>query len=146
MTEPALERVWQAGRPVDVRSTLGALRHGASDPAHRVSASGEFWWAAATPDGDGTIALRGAGQAVHARAWGAGASWLLARVPTLLGEGDDWSRLDLTGHDRLRDVLRQRPGLRLPRTELVLDALVPAVLEQRVTGHESRRSWRDLLH
>jgi 3-methyladenine DNA glycosylase/8-oxoguanine DNA glycosylase len=27
-----------------------------------------------------------------------------------------------------------------------MDALVPAVLEQRVTGHEARRSWRTLLH
>src|SRR5439155_23278293 len=119
-TEPELERVWAAERPVDVRATLGALRRGAADPAHRVSASGEFWWSASTPDGDGTMALRGAGDAVYARAWGAGASWLLARVPTLLGESDDWSTLDLTGHDRLRDVLRRRPGLRLPRTELVL--------------------------
>ncbi|HEY7009996.1 MAG TPA: hypothetical protein VH395_13690, partial [Jatrophihabitantaceae bacterium] len=40
---------------------------------------------------------------------------------------------------------RARPGLRLCATGLVLDALVPAVLEQKVTGHEARRSWRTLL-
>jgi 3-methyladenine DNA glycosylase/8-oxoguanine DNA glycosylase len=37
------------------------------------------------------------------------------------------------------------PGLRLPRTGLVLDALVPAILEQRVTGGEAHRAWRGLL-
>jgi 3-methyladenine DNA glycosylase/8-oxoguanine DNA glycosylase len=43
-------------------------------------------------------------------------------------------------------VRRRRPGVRLPATGLVLDSLVPAVLEQRVTGGEARRAWRQLLH
>ena len=139
------ERNWDAGRPVDVLSTLGPLRRGGGDPAHAVS-GGWFWWACATPDGAGTLAVQAVGGVARARAWGSGAEWLLGRVPALLGDGDDWSCLDLTGHDRLRDVLRARPGLRLPSTGLVLDSLVPAVLEQRVTGHEARRAWRQLLY
>ena len=35
-------------------------------------------------------------------------------------------------------------GARLPRTEAVLEALVPAILEQKVTGTEAHRSWREL--
>ena len=35
--------------------------------------------------------------------------------------------------------------MRLSATGLVMDALVPAVLEQRVTGMEARRAWRGLL-
>ena len=82
---------------------------------------------------------------VTARAWGPGAAWLLDRVPALLGDGDDWSALDLSAQPRLRDVGHVRPGLRLPATGLVLDSLVPAVLEQRVTGREAWRAWRLLL-
>ncbi len=140
------ERVWDAGRPVDVTGTLAPLRRGAGDPAHRVDAAGTFWWACATPGGDGALALSAASRTcVTARAWGDGAQWLLDRVPHLLGADDSWSSLDLAGHPLLREVLRRRPGLRLPATGLVLDALVPAVLEQRVTGGDARRAWRHLL-
>ena len=142
------ERVWDAGRPVDVRSTLAPLRRGAGDPAHRIDADGSFWLAAATPGGGGTLALRALDTTrVLARAWGDGGPWLLDRLPLLLGErdGSDWANLDLGDWPRLRDVLRRRPGMRLSATGLVMDALVPAVLEQRVTGMEARRAWRGLL-
>jgi 3-methyladenine DNA glycosylase/8-oxoguanine DNA glycosylase len=36
------------------------------------------------------------------------------------------------------------PGLRFGSTRRVWDQLVPAVLEQKVTGVEARRSWREL--
>jgi 3-methyladenine DNA glycosylase/8-oxoguanine DNA glycosylase len=139
------ERVWHAGRPVDLHATLAPLRRGSGDPAHQVDAQGTFWWSCGTPEGDGTLALSASGAAVTARGWGAGGGWLLDRVPALLGAGDDWSTLELAGHPPLGDVLRRRPGVRLPATGLVLDALVPAVLEQRVTGHDARRAWRLLL-
>jgi endonuclease III len=140
-----MRRVWQAGRPVDLGATLGPLRRGTGDPAHRFDPSGRFWWAARTPAGAGTIAIAAAGPEVTAEAWGPGGDWLLDRVPALLGDGDDWSGLDVADVPVLQRVRRSRPGLRLPRTGLVLDALVPAVLEQKVTGEEARRSWRLLL-
>jgi 3-methyladenine DNA glycosylase/8-oxoguanine DNA glycosylase len=142
---PSAQRDWDAGRPVDLAATLGPLRRGTGDPAHVLDPAGGFWWACATPDGEGTLAIRVRGSAVTARAWGAGRQWLLDRLPALLGAGDDWSSLDLAAEPRLRDIVRHRPGLRLPATGLVLDALVPAVLEQRVTGHDARRAWRLLL-
>ncbi|MDT4958720.1 MAG: hypothetical protein QOD31_2519 [Pseudonocardiales bacterium] len=139
------DRVWDAGRPVDLAATLGPLRRGPGDPAHLLDAAGVFWWACGTPDGDGTLAVRAVRGVVTARAWGPGAAWLLDRVPALLGDGDNWSALDLSGQPRLRDVANSRPGLRLPATGLVMDSLVPAVLEQRVTGREAWRAWRLLL-
>jgi 3-methyladenine DNA glycosylase/8-oxoguanine DNA glycosylase len=139
------ERVWDAGRRVDLGSTLWPLVRGSGDPAHRADPAGGFWRACLTPDGPGTLRLRALDGVVTARAWGAGADWLLEHVPVLLGDRDDWSALDLSGQPRLQDVLRRHPGMRLPRTGLVMDALVPAVLEQRVTGREARRSWRYLL-
>jgi 3-methyladenine DNA glycosylase/8-oxoguanine DNA glycosylase len=92
------------------------------------------------------MALHSDRDSVQAQAWGPGADWLLDRLPLLLGARDDWSTLDLAGQPRLRDVLRRRPGMRLPATGLVLDTLVPTVLEQRVTGNDARRAWRLLLH
>ena len=141
-----IERIWDAGRPVDLRDTLGPLRRGTGDPAHRIGADGRFWWACTTPDGAGTIALRAAGSVVTAQAWGGGAGWLLDRVPTLLGADDDWSTLDVSSVPLLDRVRRSRPGLRLPSTGLVLDSLVPAILEQKVTGREAWLSWRQLVH
>ena len=119
---------------------------GTGDPAHRFVA-GRFWWACATPDGDGTLALSARGTAVSAQAWGDGADWLLAQVPALLGAGDDWSGLDLQlapgagagAATRVRACGCARPGG-------CMDSLVPAVLEQKVTGREARRAWRTLLH
>ncbi len=139
-----MERTWDAGRPVDLLGTLGPLRRGSGDPAHRSDAAG-YRWACHTPAGPGTLALSAAGPRVTARAWGTGGDWLLQRVPTLLGESDDWSALDVSAVPVLDRTRRARPGLRLPSTGLVLDVLVPAILEQKVTGQEAWRSWKQLV-
>lgn len=141
-----IESDWRPGRPVDVHATLGSLRRGAGDPAHRVDREATFWWTADTPQGPGTLALRVIRDGIRATAWGDGAAWLVDGVPELLGANDDWTSLDVSGHPLLDRTRRGWPGLRLPRTRLVFDSLLPAVLEQRVTGHEARRAWRGLLH
>jgi len=138
------ERRLQLDRPVDLARTLGPLRHGGGDPTFRVAA-GLLWRASLTPDGPGTIALRVSGGAVEASAWGRGASWLLDSLPGLVGEGDDWSALDVSSHAVLADARRSYPGVRLCRSGLVLESLVPACLEQRVTGEEAFRAWRSLV-
>lgn len=138
-------REWDAGHPIDLAGTLLPLRRGTGDPAHRL-AGGRFWWACLTPIGAGTLALSARGSSVSASAWGDGAEWLLSRVPSLLGVDDDWSRLDVGAHPVLERARRTHPGLRLCGTGLVFDSLVPAILEQKVTGAEARRSWRNLLY
>jgi 3-methyladenine DNA glycosylase/8-oxoguanine DNA glycosylase len=139
------ESVWRPGRPVDLRRTLAPLVRGSGDPAHRISPDGVFWRAARTPDGPATLALRttAAGE-IRATAWGPGQEWALAGVPDLLGARDDPAGF-APRHPLLADTLRRNPGLRLTRTGLVFDQLVPSVLEQKVTGKEARRSWRELL-
>jgi len=137
--------VWDAGRPVDLRATLMPLVRGKGDPSHRFL-DGRFWWAAAAPDGAATLALSVHGSVVSANAWGPGADWVLARVPVLLGADDDWTGLDVTAYPELVREQRARPGMRLCATGLVMDSLVPAVLEQKVTGMEARRAWRAMLH
>ena len=137
------QRSWSIGRPLDLRRTLGILCHGAGDPVARF-AGGRFWWATRTPDGPGTLALRTVAGELLAEAWGPGADWLLAGVPELVGETDDWSELDVSGHRLLSEIRRRLPGVRLPRTRRVVDSAVPACLEQRVTGQEAFRAWRQL--
>lgn len=141
---PGTGTVWRPGRPVDLRGTLRPLVRGAGDPAHK-AADGAFWRACLTPDGPATLALRSTGTEVHATAWGPGAEWAIAGVPDLLGARDDPSTF-VPRWPLLADTARRHPGVRVPRTGLVFDALLPAILEQKVTGTEARQSWRFLLH
>jgi len=138
-------RVCTAAEPIELRTTLGSLCRGRGDPAHRFGPDGRFWLAATTPHGPGTLAVSAAGCAVTGQAWGAGADWLLDRLPALCGVHDDWSGLDVVAHPVLAAVRRHNPGLRLTSSGLVMDALVPAILEQRVTGIEARGAYRGLV-
>ena len=139
-------RSWRAGRPVDVHLTLGSLRRGSGDPAYRVTPDGALWRATRTPEGCATLrlAVRRRDGVIEASAWGPGGQWLLDTVPSLLGEDDDPTGF-VPSHPAIRDAARRAVGWRVTRTGLVLEALVPAVLEQKVTGKEARRSWRELL-
>lgn len=135
---------WRLERPLDLRLTLGLLQRGAGDPTMRWDTGG-MWRAVRTPAGVATLRLTLSGTELCATAWGPGAEWLVESVPALIGEHDDWSGLDVSAHPALHEAHRRNPGLRIPRTGLVLDALVPAVLEQRVTGREAWRGWRSLV-
>jgi len=143
-TDPGLSRDFQAPFPVTVPLTLSAHRHGGGDPAYATDAAGDVWRTSLTPDGPATLCLRARDAAVTARAWGPGAGWLLDRVPDWLGFHDD--RSGFTAHHPVVGELMLRfPGLRVGRTGRVFEALVPAVLEQKVVGREAHRAWRFLL-
>jgi 3-methyladenine DNA glycosylase/8-oxoguanine DNA glycosylase len=158
-------RSWQLAFPVDMQLVLGVHRRGPHDPAYRADASGAIWRTCLTPDGPATLRVTGqagskpagsgavapaqpagppGGTQVTATAWGTGASWALDRLPDLLGAGDDPAAF-APAHPRLRELAARYPGLRLGRSWRVLEALVPAVLEQKVVGIEAARAWRRLL-
>jgi 3-methyladenine DNA glycosylase/8-oxoguanine DNA glycosylase len=84
------------------------------------------------------------GGGVEAEAWGPGAEWLLGAIPGFLGADDDPSDF-VARHRVVHEVHRRNPGLRLTRTGLVLESLIPAILEQKVTADEAYRAWRLLL-
>ena len=77
-------------------------------------------------------------------AWGDGAPWVLAHLAGMIGEEDDPAGFDPC-HPFLAAVSACVPGWRIGRSGLVLDSLVPAVLEQKVTSAEALRSWRELV-
>jgi len=135
---------WSAPGPISLGLTLGALARGPGDPTQQVGPDGALWRTARTPDGAVTLRLAVRDRAVDARAWGPGAGWMLERVPDLLGAADDVSGF-IPAHDLVASTWRRLPHLRLCRLPLVFELLVPAVIEQRVTGKEARRSWRHLV-
>ncbi|MFJ7280099.1 DNA-3-methyladenine glycosylase family protein [Kitasatospora sp. NPDC098663] len=139
-------RRWRPGFPLDVARTLLPLRRGPADPAYRTTGDGALWRASRTPAGIGTLRVlaRPAAGEVEATAWGPGAPWLLERLPALLGAQDDPQALVLPPGP-LRDAQRRTAAVRLTRTGLVLESLVPAILEQKVTTDEAYRAWRTLL-
>ncbi|MEU4835113.1 DNA-3-methyladenine glycosylase 2 family protein [Streptosporangium sp. NPDC023615] len=140
----AREREWRAPWPVDPALVLGPHRRGPGDPTMRAEPGGAVWRTSRTPDGPGTLRVAAASGRVTATAWGPGAEWMLATLPALLGADDDVAGF-VPGHEVVRDAARRYPGLRIGRTSRVLEALVPAVLEQKVVVTEARRAWRWLL-
>jgi 3-methyladenine DNA glycosylase/8-oxoguanine DNA glycosylase len=139
-------REWRPPWPLDVRLVLSPHRRGSRDPTYSVTGDGAVWRTTRTPDGPATLSVRAvpADGAVTARAWGPGAGWLLERLPALLGADDDPAVLR-PRHPRVRDAAARLSGLRIGRTGRVLEALIPAVLEQKVPSAEAWRAWRYLL-
>ena len=144
MSDAGCTSCWLPSFPLDLRGLLAPLRRGRGDPTMQVTADGTVWRTGTTPDGPATLALRrlACGQ-VRATVWGPGAGWMLDGVPDLLGAADDDSGF-VAHHPLVAQVRRRMPGLRLGATRRVWDVLLPAVLEQKVTGMEARRSWREL--
>ncbi|UOE43493.1 DNA-3-methyladenine glycosylase family protein [Agromyces larvae] len=136
---------WQPRHPTDLHRTVGSLRRGPGDPAFHLDRDGAVWRATRTPEGVATVRLiQAGGGSIRAEAWGPGAGWAVAQAPELVGDADDTSDFDPI-HDALRDAHRRNPGLRIPRTTLVFEALVPAILEQKVITLQAHESWRRLL-
>jgi 3-methyladenine DNA glycosylase/8-oxoguanine DNA glycosylase len=143
----AVERVWRPAWPCATGTTLSILRKGSADPTFKVDADGTIWRGVRTPEGPATLRLRarpGVGE-VHAEAWGAGATWVLDSVPSMLGADDDVAGFAPT-HPVLADAHRRRPHWRVCRTGLVMEALVPAIIEQKVTGQEALGGFRMMVH
>lgn len=135
---------------MDLTLTLGPLRRGRYDPTCQIGAAG-LWRATRTPDGPATVAVaardgrsRTSGATFDATAWGPGAEWALAHAPALLGAEDD-PRALVTDHPLVARLHRRFTALRIPRSNAVFEALVPTIIEQKVTGFESRRAYRQLV-
>jgi 3-methyladenine DNA glycosylase/8-oxoguanine DNA glycosylase len=57
----------------------------------------------------------------------------------------DAGSLARDGDRRIAALARRAPGVRILRTEAVVDALIGAILEQKVTGTEAHRAWHGLV-
>jgi 3-methyladenine DNA glycosylase/8-oxoguanine DNA glycosylase len=126
---------------------LSTSRRGAGDPTYRTDADGTLWRGLRTPEGPVTLRLvsRPYDGEVEAAAWGPGAEWVLDQLPAMLGAEDD-----ATGFEPLHPVIaeahRRHAHWRIGRTGLVMEALVPGVIEQKVTGQEAFGGFRAMVY
>ncbi|MFC4465200.1 DNA-3-methyladenine glycosylase family protein [Streptomyces xiangluensis] len=141
---PGRTRSWTPPGPLDLGLVLGPLRRGPADPTFRAMPDGSVWRASRTPSGPGTLRVSMRGGVAVGEAWGPGADWLLEQLPRMLGELDDPSAFE-PRHRLVALAQHRRPGLRLTRTGLVMESLIPSILEQKVTTQEAYRAWQLLV-
>lgn len=140
-------------KPVEHRFALSS----GTDPA---LSAGALWWGPGDPQmqlgpdrltramrlasGPATLEITWRGDRVLARAWGTGATEALDLAPGLLGELDTAPPL-VAHHPIVAELARRLTGLRMTRGVPVIELLVNAIIGQKVTGLEARRSQRLLL-
>ncbi|WP_199254936.1 DNA-3-methyladenine glycosylase family protein [Mycolicibacterium mengxianglii] len=140
-----LERTVTFDGPATPEATLSPLRRGPGDPTFQFAADGSIWRTSQMPTGPVTARItRLRPNIVRAQMWGVGAAEFAERLPAFLGAGDDPTGFAPT-HPTVAAAWRKAPHLRLGRTGRVLEALIPAVLEQRVPGVDAFRAWRILV-
>lgn len=120
---------------LDLRQTLR--------PLHGWFADDGWWLTARTPQGPGTVRIRRTRDEVVGEAWGGGAAWLLSSLAGISGLEDNPATFT-TDHPLVGELHRRHPGLRFGRTGLVFDALVVAIVGQKVTGSEATSAMRGL--
>ncbi len=147
MVDDGARRELRWDRPLDLLRTFAPLVRGPGDRTIRVG-SNRVWWTTRTADGPATLRLDRVDGCLDTTAWGPGSALVLDRVERLLGLGDADRGVDVlrdADDPRVARLAARFSGVRLPRTEAVLDALVPAILEQKVTGTEAHRAWNGLV-
>ncbi|MEY2399253.1 MAG: hypothetical protein QOJ00_2427, partial [Actinomycetota bacterium] len=134
---------WALDRPLELVANTAFTRTGGMDPTGFVR-DGRVWRASRHGSGPAALCMWIAGTSLRAEAWGAGAEDALLGVPALSGLSDDASGFEPWRHPVVHEASRRRPGLALVRTNAVFDAAVRAVLAQKVTGLQAKRSFQAL--
>ena len=70
---------------------------------------------------------------------------MLDRLPRMLGADDDPTGFE-PPHKPIADAWRRNRNWRLGATDLVMESLVPAIIEQKVTGMEALGAFRTMVH
>lgn len=141
---PDAERTWRPSWPCPVGVVLRPGRRGAGDPTFRTDPDGTVWRGLRTPEGTVTLRVAPDDGDVRAAAWGPGAAWAVEQLPAMLGAEDDPTGFE-PRHPVLAAAHRLHPHWRLGRSGLVMESLVPAVIEQKVTGQEAFAGFRMLV-
>jgi len=146
LAKPDGVRDWRPDWPCPVGQVWAHWRRGAGDPTY-LFAGGRFWRGIRTPLGPATLAVAPLDNAriISAQAWGAGTDWVLDRLPGMLGAEDDPDGF-VPHHPQVAQALKEHPHWRIGRGGVVWQALLPAVIEQKVTGQEAFAGYRRLVH
>lgn len=135
-------RTFRSLAPIDLARTVRFLGVGPSDPSI-VTRPGEAWIATRTPDGPATLRVTH-GDEFSAEAWGPGAGWALEHAPGTIGALDDLAGFE-PQHPVVRDLARRLRGIRVTRSERVVEMLMRVVIAQKVTGKEAKRSYAAMV-
>lgn len=136
------EETWQVDGPFQLASSLWTtLPRG---PTLAKTGPDQASYALWTETGPAMVSLQYANGKLKGSAIGPGASRALAEVPRTVGLDDDPSRFE-PGVGLVREMHRRYRGMRLGATGRVFDALLPAIIGQRVTTDEARHSYRRLV-
>ena len=140
-----IERSLSFSGPASPGHTLAPQRRGAGDPCFQIDGDGAIWRTSLQTTGPVTARIsRADTHTVVCQAWGEGAEEFTEALPALLGADDDATGFT-PSHPTVAAAATRVPHLRIGRTGRVLEALIPAVLEQRVPGVDAFRSWRLLV-
>jgi hypothetical protein len=134
----------EAARPqVTLGAVLSRHRHGRGDPTLKITAT-DFWRAARTPDGPGTIHISlGPSQPQTVNAYGPGSEWLRAQADGLLG-CNDVPPVISSHHPAVGKALHRHGVPPTSASGLVLPDVINAILGQRVTSIEAFGQWAAL--
>ncbi|MBT8241911.1 MAG: DNA-3-methyladenine glycosylase 2 family protein [Acidimicrobiia bacterium] len=133
MTLARRERTVEIPEGIDLNYTI----KGAKNPV-MIGPDGNLW-TTRTPIGSATLYLKRRGRYAEGSAWGDGAEWMLEQMPSLLGLRDDLTGFEPTG--KVAQAFVRRP-FRLSRTDRPWDALVGAILGQKVQVTRAVQSRR----
>lgn len=139
-----METVVRPRLPISLRLSLSTLRHGPRDPTVRIQGS-DVWRATRTPLGPATVCYSELRDEILVRAWGPGAEHAIASAPDVLGGRDCLDGWNPDAHALVYELDRRMRGLRMVATGAVLEAIVPTVIEQKVTSEEAHESWRRMV-
>ncbi len=130
---------------VDLRRTVFPLVRGVGDPTARIDGP-VVWRAIRTPDGTATLRVtQTATSVIEAEAWGPGADHAVeVAAPGLSGALDDPDAFMQPLHPAVAAAWRDHRTVLLTRAE-PFPVLIAAILEQKVTGIEARRAWRQIV-
>ena len=129
---------------VDLGRTLAWHRHGRADPTTWLGPT-SFVRACWTPDGPATAAIEWDGTVVAIRAWGPGADW--AERSAVRMTGADRQEPDVPDvHPLVTESARRNRTVRTGSSGDLYGALLPTIVEQRITSGEAKRQWARLCH
>ena len=145
---------WYLARPMPVAATtsdraladlplrLSWYLTGRHDPTTRLG-PGAFARAMWTPDGPATVLATWSGGTFGSRAWGPGADHARSAVAAMAALDGRAAPLPPV-HPLVTESARRHPGLWAGASGDLYHALLPTVIEQRITSGEAKRQWRAL--
>ncbi len=131
-----------ATAPIDLPRTLRWYVHGRGDPTTRLSTT-SLARACWTPDGPAAFRLDWSAGRTAVEAWGPGAAWAAAAARAMTGADRQVPALPDV-HPVVTAAARRLAGVRTGASGDLYSALLPTIIEQRITSGEARQQWAAL--